>query len=629
MTVDDSKAVSSFTINTAGMTGFVAYCQHSPYEFEAAEHYLKDSDGSDVEHNFEKAVAGGHSHSHDHMKCSCESKKHGWKLDCNDMQTISGSIAYLDGTTACSSTEPTEQCKKSYHILQAHHDHCMHDDLPTDAEVKLHLYESKYEDCFIKRQFNANLPNCNAVDCNDDTEMNNQVAFLEANCGSNCSSVACKYAIQYILMAHDTCEESQLPHDLEVELHHHEGVCEAQLCNTGTQPFDPMDEQCDHADAAFEWAGTFSVTSAVHPLTWTMAKKDGAYADPSMRVVIIPTTTPNEETMHCQEATGSSLINATDCVVVSDGGSTGTIPNGGKCFEMTVDDSKAVSSFTINTAGMTGFVAYCQHSPYEFEAAEHYLKDGALNDIEHVSEESVGGHGHSHSHGAHDKCICKLREKGLELNCAAKSVMESAFDYLKNTEICWSMDPTPTCREKFLIVQAHHDHCLHDQVPTEIEQHFHYYEAKYDDCLIQRQYDPDYDPCPGVTCSDTSAMQSATDTLMNGCGIKPGTTCTDVGCKAAFQLVLMVHDTCTETELPHELEIALHDAEPVCESAICNTAATTFDPTNEPSCPAPTPTGTDAATTKEVESVGIMASPLTILSSGLALYATLTTLWCS
>ena len=29
-----------------------------------------------------------------------------------------------------------------------------------------------------------------------------------------------------------------------------------------------------------------------------MEKVDGSYADPSMRVVIIPTDTPTEETMH-------------------------------------------------------------------------------------------------------------------------------------------------------------------------------------------------------------------------------------------------------------------------------------------------------------------------------------------
>ena len=44
-----------------------------------------------------------------------------------------------------------------------------------------------------------------------------------------------------------------------------------------------------HGDGPFEWAGIFEMNSDSH--TWTMEKKDGSYADPSMRVVLIPTDT--------------------------------------------------------------------------------------------------------------------------------------------------------------------------------------------------------------------------------------------------------------------------------------------------------------------------------------------------
>ena len=51
-----------------------------------------------------------------------------------------------------------------------------------------------------------------------------------------------------------------------------------------------------HGDGPFEWAGIFEMNDATH--TWTMEKVGGSYADPSMRVVLIPTDTPTEETMH-------------------------------------------------------------------------------------------------------------------------------------------------------------------------------------------------------------------------------------------------------------------------------------------------------------------------------------------
>ena len=41
---------------------------------------------------------------------------------------------------------------------------------------------------------------------------------------------------------------------------------------------------------------------------------------------------------------------------------------------------------------------YTAHSPYEFEATQHYLKDSAGNDVEHVAEEG-GGHGDHGDHG--------------------------------------------------------------------------------------------------------------------------------------------------------------------------------------------------------------------------------------
>merc|ERR1719201_1785592 len=122
---------------------------------------------------------------------------------------------------------------------------------------------------------------------------------------------------------------------------------------------------------AWEWAGVFAVSGATH--TWSMQKVDGAYADPSMDLVIIPTATPTEATMEALKYDGSDMLGGT-CTVVNDGGSM-TPATGGSCFKLTVDASKDDSTFTINTAGITGIAVYAQHVPTEFERDAHYLYD--------------------------------------------------------------------------------------------------------------------------------------------------------------------------------------------------------------------------------------------------------------
>merc|ERR1712054_128007 len=57
----------------------------------------------------------------------------------------------------------------------------------------------------------------------------------------------------------------------------------------------PVDIEPIAESVGFEWSGVFSVTGMTSPCKWSMQADDaGAYPDPSMMVVIIPTTTPDE-----------------------------------------------------------------------------------------------------------------------------------------------------------------------------------------------------------------------------------------------------------------------------------------------------------------------------------------------
>ena len=153
----------------------------------------------------------------------------------------------------------------------------------------------------------------------------------------------------------------------------------------------------DHGHAGpFEWAGVFEIADSSH--TWTMQKVDGAYADPSMRLVLIPTDAATEEAMEAAEEGVGEMIQGDSCTVIEDGETMTPIAAEGSCFELHVgvgDDS----TFTIDTTGVSALAAYAQHVPTEFERDAHYLADSAGNDIEPVAQESVGSH--DHDHGGH------------------------------------------------------------------------------------------------------------------------------------------------------------------------------------------------------------------------------------
>merc|ERR1712054_272177 len=93
-----------------------------------------------------------------------------------------GAVDALAADNNCMKKDHPEACVPNYYVMQAHHDHCLHDSLPTGIEKALHDYEHFYDDCFVKRQFNAALSACPAVDCTDATAMTKAIATLQAGC---------------------------------------------------------------------------------------------------------------------------------------------------------------------------------------------------------------------------------------------------------------------------------------------------------------------------------------------------------------------------------------------------------------------------------------------------------------
>ena len=92
-------------------------------------------------------------HDHDeHERCECVAKEEGWKIDCDTTTPITTAQTYL--TTAandCKKKDASPTCCTNYHIVQSHHDHCTHEQVPASLETTLHDYESFYEDCEVAR----------------------------------------------------------------------------------------------------------------------------------------------------------------------------------------------------------------------------------------------------------------------------------------------------------------------------------------------------------------------------------------------------------------------------------------------------------------------------------------------
>merc|ERR1712070_208773 len=87
-----------------------------------------------------------------------------------------------------------------YYVMQAHHDHCLHDQLPAGIEKLLHDYEHYYDDCIVARQFNPALGQCPEVDCNNQASLTNAANTLE-QCAT--TAEACAMCYNGVLYRHE------------------------------------------------------------------------------------------------------------------------------------------------------------------------------------------------------------------------------------------------------------------------------------------------------------------------------------------------------------------------------------------------------------------------------------------
>jgi hypothetical protein len=342
----------------------------------------------------------------------------------------------------------------------------------------------------------------------------------------------------------------------------------------------------------YEWKGSFYTPDVeyqwIAQMTATGAGPKG-YVDPSMTIALIPAENQNAAALEAVTGAGNAaMADEAACEVVNDGGT--LTPATDKCYKLMFDQTKSESVFKVAATGVNYIAFFAQHLPTEFEDTKHYFKDTTHADIEPGAQapEPAGGdgagHGHGHGGGEGDDafsglCVCQAESHGWRLDCSNMEPVTTAVAALKANNACKKGNPPQTCVDNYFIMQAHHDHCLHDVLPTNIEKDLHDYEHFYMDCFVKRQYNTDLPKCDKVECGG-NAVTTAISKLNQDCNTKEA--CKASTCPESMRTVLMAHDTCAEETLPNNLETTLHDHEEDCEEHLCNSAEAEFNPYDDP-----------------------------------------------
>ena len=139
----------------------------------------------------------------------------------------------------------------------------------------------------------------------------------------------------------------------------------------------------------YEWAGAFNL--GIGTYNWSFAKIKGAYADPGMKIYY--TRVDSEDPINAKKDLVVKSYDK-DGIELLDGG----FMEVDKLLMLTFNQNSEVTNFKIKIENPGTYVFNTAHSPYEFEADEHYLKDANGTNIEPIKEDPASGHHHHHHH---------------------------------------------------------------------------------------------------------------------------------------------------------------------------------------------------------------------------------------
>ena len=163
------------------------------------------------------------------------------------------------------------------------------------------------------------------------------------------------------------------------------------------------------------------------------------------------------------------------------------------------------------------------------------------------------------------------------------------------TNACSKVDCTASdvCMKNFFIIQSHHDHCAHEDVPETVERVIHIYEESCTQhCLIAPKFDTEQRKCPPVDCEAEMAAADnegvadvAYQNLVNDAACLED--CSTSNCANSFRLLKTVHDKCPKDTMSWVGEVAYHDYDEICNDYGCNLAEAASNPDDELICDDP------------------------------------------
>ena len=250
-----------------------------------------------------------------------------------------------------------------------------------------------------------------------------------------------------------------------------------------------LESTCKVNNAGYEWGGAFPTPDNAYK--WVAQAKDGAYADPSMKLVVFDVHAADKEHLLELAETAKTLIAGT-CTVVNTQGTILAPTEAGACYTLTFPTDPATDFHaTVTTTGVANVAFFGEHGPTEFERDTHYLMKDGMTAVDMASATSAGSGGPVEPGAETD---------AEEFNCR----------FLKD-------GPIKTCAQAFLVIQAHHDYCPHDTLTRYEEELFHQWESKCHGCSIVRMYNATLKDCPVVDCTDTTVAQLGYEVLNETC----------------------------------------------------------------------------------------------------------------
>lgn len=191
-----------------------------------------------------------------------------------------------------------------------------------------------------------------------------------------------------------------------------EGIKETIQFSEESNKEEAENQQKDSSKSPYEWVGVFKLEPGLYK--WSFAKVGGKYVDPGMKMVCLPSSKENpiedsqEKAVSLYKQKGLGLKQ-------------GDPFSFGELLRLKFDNDKNKTTFEISIEKAGNYVFFTEHSPYEFETDEHYLKSESGKDIEHLLEVPESGHHHHHHSGINSHLFVSPRMTAqIVINIATK-----------------------------------------------------------------------------------------------------------------------------------------------------------------------------------------------------------------